>query len=146
VINLVLTMSLWGVTLMNYMINAYYPNFYPGDGFQNLIAISTVELIAYIAAGLFFDRMRSKQTTKLFVVAFGICLIGGTGLIATDRNRNPYVNLISNFICKFGIAAAYQNVYNANGLFPLVFASTTFGICCLMGALSAFFSEHVYNL
>lgn len=79
-------MSLWGVTLMNYMINSYYPNFYPGDPFQNLIAISTVELFAYIAAGLFFDRMKSKQTTKLFITAFSICLVGGTGLIATDKN------------------------------------------------------------
>lgn len=51
-----------------------------------------------------------------------------------------------NFICKFGIAAAYQGVYLANILFPIVFASTTFGVCCMMGSISGFFSSGVYSI
>ena len=107
VVNLVLVMGLWGVTLMNYCINSYYPNYFPGDPFENLIAISCVELFAYIAAGLFFDRLKSKQTTTLFIVSFGICLVGGTGILTTTKQEMPYVDMISNFICKFGIAAAF---------------------------------------
>lgn len=54
-INLFVCMGLWAVTLFAYMINAYYSNYFPGDQFQNLILISTVELIAYIISGMFFD-------------------------------------------------------------------------------------------
>jgi len=33
IINLLLTMLLWAITILNYQINAYYPNYFPGDSF-----------------------------------------------------------------------------------------------------------------
>ena len=54
-INLLLSMGLWFITIMNYQVNAYYPNYFPGDQYLNLIAISTVELFAYILSALAFD-------------------------------------------------------------------------------------------
>jgi len=57
------------------------------------------------------------------------------------------LDLAFNYICKFGIAAAFQGCYLASGvLFPIIFASTTFGACNLMGTISAFFSVDVYSL
>ena len=139
-------MGLWFVTLFNYLINSQYPNYFPGDVFQNLIYISTVELIAYIFAGIFFDSVKSKKSTKLFVFSYIICLFSGIGILLNDKEKLPYVDMICNFICKFGIAAAYQGVYLANILFPIVFASTTFGVCCMMGAVACLCAPSIYSI
>ena len=146
VTNLVLSIALWAVTIMNYQINNYYPNYFPGDDFQNLSMISTVELIAYIAAGILYDSVKSKKTTIVFVVSFAICIFGGAGLLVNDKQTLPYNDLIFNYICKFGIASAFQGVYLASELFPVAFASTTFGVCNLSGVISGFFSKYVYAL
>jgi hypothetical protein len=146
VINLILCMALWAVTLMTYMINAYYANYFPGDQFQNLIMISTVELVAYILSGIAFEKFSSKKSTKLFIVSFIITIAGALSIILNDKDQMPYLDMIGNFVCKFGLASAYQGVYLVNILFPIVFASTTFGVCCLMGAVSSFFSQDVYGI
>ena len=43
-------MFLWFIVILNYQINDYYDYFFPGDQYQALIVLSTVELIAYIVA------------------------------------------------------------------------------------------------
>lgn len=145
-INLLLTMILWVITISNYQVNAYYANFFPGDAFENLTVISTVELFAYIISGLAYDWFKGKQTIKLFVLSFGICLAGSLGILANDREKLPYVDMACNFIVKFGIASCYQAAYIANVLFPIVFSSTTFGICCMVGAIAGVFSPNIYQL
>jgi len=100
-------MCLWFITVMNYQINAYYPNYYPGDQYQNLIAISTIELFAYIVSAIAYDWFVGRQLTKMFVMSYVICLIGAAGIIIGDKNNKSYLDLISNFIVKFGIASAY---------------------------------------
>jgi len=57
-----------------------------------------------------------------------------------------YLDLVSNFIVKFGIASAYQGVYMTSILFPIVYSSSTFGICCMQGAIAGMISGYVYNL
>lgn len=71
---------------MNYQINAYYANFFPGKASQydNLIWISVVELTAYILTGFIFERLGNRAAAKLFVFAFSICLVGATGIIVSD--------------------------------------------------------------
>lgn len=49
-INLLVNMFLWFIVILNYQINDYYDYFFPGDQYQALIVLSTVELIAYIVA------------------------------------------------------------------------------------------------
>lgn len=138
-------MALWFITITNYQVNAYYPNWFPGDGFQNLSIISTVELIAYVLSGLAFDWFKGKQSTKLFIFSFSICIVGAIGIIINGLGKEPHVDMICNFICKFGIASCYQGVYLANILFPIVFASTTFGICCMNGAFAGLLSPYIYD-
>lgn len=139
-------MALWAITLFNYLINTYYPNYFPGDMFQNLIGISVVELFAYIIAGFFFDSVKTKKSTKLFIASYSICLVGGIGLLANDKDKAPYLDMIFNFTCKFGIASAYQGCYQSNILFPIVYASTTFGVCCMCGVISCLIAPFVYTL
>lgn len=143
--NLILSMALWAITVMNYQINAYYSNYFPGDSYDNLIFITVVELFAYIIAGFAFEQFGSRSAAKLFVISFSISLVGAIGILTSDPVENPYLDLTYNYICKFGIAAAFQGVFlSTTVLFPIIFASTTFGICNMMGTISAFASVDVY--
>jgi hypothetical protein len=145
-INLLLTILLWVITIQNYQVNAYYANFFPGDAFQNLSVISTVELFAYMISGFAYDWFKGKPTIKLFIMSFSICLVGALGILINDKDNFPIVDMICNFIVKFGIASCYQGVYIANVLFPIVFSSTTFGICCMFGAIAGVLSPNIYEL
>ena len=143
--NLVFSLPLWAIIIMNYQINAYYTNFYPGDSYDNLIFITIVELVGYIVADLLFERVGRRPAAKLYCGGFVICLIGSIGILINDVKAHPYLDLMFNYICKFGIAIAFQAAFWATTvLFPIIFASTTFGACNMMGSISAFFSVDVY--
>ena len=79
-------------------------------------------------------------------MSFSICLVGALGILINDKDNFPIVDMICNFIVKFGIASCYQGVYIANVLFPIVFSSTTFGICCMFGAIAGVLSPNIYEL
>lgn len=144
---MVFSLPLWAIIIMNYQINAYYDNFYPGDSYDNLIFITLVELFGYIVADLAFERVGRRPAAKLYCAGFAISLIGSVGILFNDVQAHPYLDLTFNYICKFGIAIAFQAAYWATTtLFPVIFASTTFGVCNLMGSISAFFSVDVYTM
>lgn len=92
---------------MNYQINDYYDYFFPGDQYQALSVISTIELVGYIVGSLVFETFRRKRCTYLYVLSYAICLIGAIGVLINDREEFPYVDMICNFFCKFGIAIAF---------------------------------------
>ncbi len=138
--NLILNMALWALVVMNYQINDYYECFFPGDQFEFLMAISVVELIGYVVGGFVFESFKVKPATNLYMISFTICLVGSLGILLNDEEENPWLDLVFTFISKFGVAMAFQGVYLANVLFPIVFSSTTFGVCCMMGSTSAFVS------
>ena len=127
-------MALWAITVYNYQIADYYESFFPGDQFQQLMAISAVELVGYILGGLAFESFKVRPCIKLYVVSFAICFVGAIGILFNDEAEYPYLDMLMHFVAKIGIAMAFQAVYLANVLFPIVFSSTTFGICCMMGS------------
>jgi hypothetical protein len=64
-------------------------------------------------------------------MSYLICLIGASGIMFGDPLNLPYLDLVCNFIVKFGIASAYQGVYLTSYLFPIVYNNSSFGICCM---------------
>ena len=133
-------MAMWAITDYNYQINDYYESYFPGDQYQALIAISFVELASYIVAGIIFESMKVKRCTKLYVLAYSIGIVGAVGILLNNEQENPELDLFFNYVAKFGIGSAFQAVYLANVLFPIVFSSTTFGLCCMMASTASFFS------
>ena len=133
-------MILWGLTDMNYQINDYYNNYFPGDTYIDTIAIATVETFGYIFASVIFEIFAKKKSTRTYLVSYAICLFGSIWIINNDKELRPDIDLACNFICKFGIASAFQTCFLTNDLFPIVFSSTTFGICSMMCSISSFFS------
>lgn len=142
VINLVLNMGLWALTDMNYQINDYYNNFFPGDTFEDTIAIATVELFGYIFAMLVYEYCKSKKSTRSYLVSYAICIVASTTLLANDKEAHPYIDLTMDFLAKFGIASAFQSAFLSNDLFPVVFSSTTFGVCSMMTSISSVLSVY----
>lgn len=144
VINLLLNMIIWGITDMNYQINDYYPNYFPHDDqYLQTIWIATVETFGYIFASVMFEVFKSKPTIKSYIVSFTITLAGAFWMIFNDSETYPYRDLASNYIIKFGISAVFQTCFLSNDLFPIVFSSTTFGLCSMMCAISSFFSVYI---
>lgn len=82
--NLILSCCLWFITVMNYQINAYYANYFPGDSFENFIYITIVELVSYIVADFTFERLGDHPSAKLFVGSFIISMIGSIGILSID--------------------------------------------------------------
>ena len=96
-----------------------------------------MELFAYIAAGLLYETFKSKPCTKLYVISFVICIIGAVGVLTNDEKESPWADLFFDYLSKVGISMAFLGVYQANILFPIVFSSTTFGICAMMGSTAS---------
>ena len=53
-------------------------------------------------------------------------------------------DILLNYFCKFGVAASFQVAYLVTILFPVVFSSTTFGLCMFAGMVSSFLSVYIY--
>lgn len=135
-------MILWATVDMGYQINDYYNNYFPADSYENTIAIATVELFGYIFASVIFETFESKKSTKTYLVSYAICLFGSIWLINNDATKHPSIDLFCDYTCKFGIAAAFQAAFLTNELFPIVFSSTTFGICSMMSSISSVLSVY----
>ena len=67
-------------------------------------------------------------------------MVGAIGILINDETKYPVLDLFFNYVAKFGIGSAFQAVYLANVLFPIVFSSTTFGLCCMMASTASFIS------
>ncbi len=101
-------MIIWGITDMNYQINDYYPNYFPGnDSYLQTAAIATVETFGYIFASVIFECFKSKPTIKSYIVTFTIALSGAIWMICNNSEEHPYRDLICNYMIKFGIAAVF---------------------------------------
>ena len=54
--------------------------------------------------------------------------------------------MLFTYMAKFGVSAAYNSVYYANDLFPVLFSSTSFGVCNVFGGLALITSVYVTTL
>jgi hypothetical protein len=66
--------------------------------------------------------------------------VGAICVITNDPEENPWFDLVANYLTKFGIAIGFQGVYLSNILFPIVFASSSFGVCAVFGSFASFLS------
>ena len=124
-INLMVLLFLWVASAFDYYLINFQLKYIEGDIYLNTIVSSVSEVTAYIVSGALYDKIGPKIS---FVVSFIIGIIGSLFYItlsATYKSWIPIMVLGS----KFGISASFNVVYLANGLFPPVYSSTTFGLC-----------------
>lgn len=111
----------------------YHSNYFPGDTYSNDMASASTELFAYIVAGYIYYKFGPR---KFFFVAYIIAAIGCIGILSVDQNVFKGLEMFFSYFGRFGISATYQGVYLANELFPIIFASTTFGVCNIFGGMA----------
>ena len=100
-------MVLWFFTVFNYQVNDYYESYFPGNDYQYLMVISTVELFGYITGGILFESFTVQPCRKLYLFSYTFCLISATALVCNDPEDFPALDMILNFMCKFGVAIAF---------------------------------------
>ncbi len=124
-INLIILLFLWVASAFDYYLINFQLKYIDGDIYVNTIVSSVSEVTAYIVSGALYQKIGPKIS---FVVSFIIGIIGSLFYIIFADNAKsfiPYMVLGS----KFGISGSFNVVYLANGLFPPVYSSTTFGLC-----------------
>ena len=80
-VNLLLSVFLWVFTILNYQVICNYPNYFPGDAYENAMTFSAIELLAYIVAAVLYGKLKAK---KLFVLAYAISMVGSVGLLLSN--------------------------------------------------------------
>ena len=118
---------------MNYQIVGGYSNYFPGDQYSNNIALSTIEFLSYIVAGILYHKFKVK---KVLIGSFLFSMVGSLGICFSDKTEHPIWDLLFTLTAKAGISACYELVYMANDLFPLIFSSTSFGVCNMFAGIA----------
>ena len=124
-VNLGVLLFLWVASAFDYYLINFQLKYIKGDIYVNTVVSSVSEVVAYIVSGALYDKIGPKIS---FVVSFIIAIIGSILYITLST---PYPGLVPFMVLgsKFGISASFNVVYLANGLFPAVYSSTTFGLC-----------------
>ena len=90
-----------------------------------MMTLTTVELTAYLVAAFVYGHFSSTPNKKLFYFAYTIAIFGAS-IIIINNYRILWLDMIGEFITKFGIASAFQGVYLNTNLFPIAYSSSTF--------------------
>ena len=124
-VNLVVLLFLWVASAFDYYLINFQLKYIEGDIYVNTVVSSVSEVTAYIVSGALYDKIGPKVS---FVASFVIGIIGSLFYITLSTSYKSMVPIMV-LGAKFGISGSFNVVYLANGLFPAVYSSTTFGLC-----------------
>ena len=68
--------------------------------------MATVELVGYVVADTIYERFSSTPNKKLSYLGYSISIIGAATIII-NNNSIPILDMIGEFITKFGIAISF---------------------------------------
>ena len=108
--------------MLGYMVNTFEQVYMSG------ITASLAEIFAYILSACLYARLGLKQMLLYFnlLSAFGGIVILIYGLQHQESFMFPCLIMLA----RFGVSAAFNAVFiGHDSLFPVLFASTSFGIC-----------------
>jgi hypothetical protein len=93
------------------------------------------EVTAYLISGALYEKIGTRIS---FIASFAIAVVGSIFLI-TLGGQPKYKDFIPIMVLgsKFGISGSFNVVYLANGLFPALYSSTTFGVCNFFARLAS---------
>ncbi|CDW86321.1 solute carrier family member 5 [Stylonychia lemnae] len=120
--NLVVNVLLWMVTICTYNIITIHSNYFPGDQYKSDIVGACVELPAYILGEVIYEKVTGK---KLFFFSYMFAAIAGSLMLTNQGN----IEMIASYSARFGISITYSGIYLSNEVFPVLYSSTTFGVC-----------------
>ena len=135
VINLMLMGIVWMGTAFGYYVILQLINTF-GNVYLAGFVSSITEMIAYMLAGLFYDKLGANKSIimSFLISAFGAILILAWGL----DHQSTVLFFILFLFAKFGVTCTYVIQYMANAdLFPTLFSATAFGLCQFMFCIAS---------
>ena len=141
-INLVCVLFLWVASTFDYYLINFQLKYIDGDIYTNTIVSSVSEVTAYLVSGAVYDKIGARVS---FIGSYIIGIIGSLFYILFSESNKSLVPLMV-LGSKFGISSCFNCVYLANGLFPPIYSSTTFGIFNFFARLTGMFAPLVAEL
>jgi Na+/melibiose symporter-like transporter len=128
------------VGTFNYYLIYFQLKYMRGDFYLNTLATSCSELLAYILSGLILTRLGLKLS-YLFSFFIVIC---GSLLYFFLRESHEHLTPLLLIAASFGISSSLNIDWNGNAvIFPVIYASSTNGICNLFARLSNIMAPQV---
>lgn len=124
---------LWCATVFDYYLINFQLKYIEGDIYTNTIVSSVSEVCAYLLSGVLYERIGTKVS---FISAYILAIIGSIFYVTLGDYHKALIPVMV-LGSKFGISAAFNDVYLANSLFPPLYSSTTFGICNFVARLTS---------
>ena len=138
-INLGIMSLVWLATSFNnYLLLFLTANF--SDEYAIGISLGVADLLSYAVAGVLYRFLGAKWS---LVTAYAISSIGGIIVVAwglAHQESAAFVGLI--FFSRIGISFAFNIIYVSHApLFPIMFATTSFGVCNFLARIFSAFSS-----
>ena len=140
--NLLVVSVTWALTSFTFYLIIFKLKSLPGNIYVNSAFTSIASALGHFAAlGLY----KVMHTRKAMIFFFVLQVIGSVPLCLQQYSQNAiYTELIlpcSLLVCMFGCAGQFCNLYVSHlDLFPLVFATTTMGVCNIVARSVTIFS------
>ncbi|CDW88182.1 solute carrier family member 5 [Stylonychia lemnae] len=134
--NLIVNVLLWMITIVAYTIIVFHGNYFPSDYYDSYIAGLCVELFAYIIGELLYAKTTGK---KFFFFSYTLAGVFGSFILISQE----YPEMMASFMSRFFISLTYTGIYMSNSVFPVLFSSTTFGVCNFFAGLAGMLSYEV---
>ena len=113
--------------------------------YETAIVSSVSEMIAYVVAGLFYEKVGVKLS---LILSFAISTAGGILILCWGLDHQDSTMFLVIFLfAKFGIACTFNINFTANSyFFPTLFAATAIGVCNFTARLVSGFSYPISSL
>ena len=132
-VNLLVFTGLWIVTGFNWYLVYFQLSSMSGDFFINVMITASSDILAYSISGFLIDALGIRIC---YLSSFAIAITGGV-LYLVFRVSNPSLIPIFLLLSNYGNSWGCNINWNSNAkLFPVLYASSTNGVCYLISKLS----------
>mmetsp|Transcript_22586 Transcript_22586/g.27927 ORF Transcript_22586/g.27927 Transcript_22586/m.27927 type:complete len:296 (-) Transcript_22586:148-1035(-) len=147
VINLFLMSCLWSITSFSFYLGKFQLKQVAGDIFINSITSSIADTVSRPVGYWFYKKLGARVA---MTGLFGVAGLGSFPVIwsemASDNYRKYFVPVCL-FLMNSGVTASFGNLYIGHmDLFPVVFSTTSMGICNIAARFLTIFAPMVAEI
>ena len=125
--------------MISYMVNTLEKIY------ESAIAMSIADILSYLVAGLIYKSIGIK---RLLLYTNMLAAMGGLSILYYGlQHESSWTYPLLIFIAKTGVSCAFNGIFIGHqALFPVLFATTSFGICNIFGRMFSALSPLIANI
>jgi len=129
--------TMWIVGSFAYFMILFQMKYISGDFFVNIVTTSLSEMTAYYVGGLLYDRIGIKST---YLISYSIGVVGCLSYVLLSTTY-PFLVPLLLLSSAYGFCQACMVNWLSNAsLFPVIYASSTNGMCSFFSRLASIMS------